>query len=140
MFVCFAVTVYNIVNWLLFAQFSSLCNNSIVFTQQKCIISMISMFRFLFVIAYSQYGGGAILNDKQRNKYNINFYFLINWANIFTDIICMNRLLIWCYCFFFFFFTFVDVRFALLKFYQEKSKSQNEKFLASFAEHSTTVN
>lgn len=37
---------------------------------------MISMFRFLFVIAYSQYGGGAILNDKQRNKYNINFYFL----------------------------------------------------------------
>lgn len=55
---------------------------------------MISMFRFLFVIAYSQYGGGAILNDKQRNKYNINFYFLINWANIFTDIICMNRLLI----------------------------------------------
>lgn len=49
---------------------------------------MISMFRFLFVIAYSQYG--AILNDKQRNKYIIYFFLfiiIINGANIFTGII-----------------------------------------------------
>lgn len=45
---------------------------------------MISMFRFLFVIAYSQYG--AILNDKQRNKYIIHFLLLLSMGQIYLQV------------------------------------------------------